>query len=271
MASASVTAETNRQRGMLKKLHSLSGVVPLGAFLVLHVWVTASVVSSRDVYDRQIGFLHGGVLGVLEPLVILPLFFHGIYGVLRVLGPRDPDHAYDTDLMAALQRASGLVVLVFISLHLWEFRAQTWMHGLAESAYSTKLVEDLSSTKYGVPWIALGYIVGMAGSVFHLVNGMTSFCTTWGYTRTEAAQHRVRMVLRIAGLLLFAVSSAIVVQLATGSRLFPATASTWPAFSCGPDALAPSPPPHAIPPAMAGRPASPSSSSPSPPLPSGGH
>jgi succinate dehydrogenase / fumarate reductase cytochrome b subunit len=269
MASASVTAETNRPGSVLKKLHSLSGVVPLGAFVVLHLWITASVVSSRAVYDRQIGFLHSGLLGVLEPLVILPLFFHAIYGVLRVVGPRDPDHAYDTDLMAALQRASGIVVLAFVSLHLWEFRAQTWMHGLAESAYSTKLVADLSSTKYGVPWISLGYIVGMAGSVFHLVNGMTSFCTTWGFAPTEPARRRVRFVFRIAGILLFAISSAIVVQLATGSRLFPVTESTWPAFECGPDALSPPTPAHAIPAATMPR-LAPSSSS-APPLPGGGH
>lgn len=267
MASASVTAETSRRGTGLKKLHSLSGVIPLGAFLVLHIWVTASIVGSRAVYDRQVGLLHSGVLGVLEPLVIAPLFFHAIYGVVRMLGPRDTEHAYDTDVLATLQRASGLVVLAFVSLHLWEFRAQTWMHGLAESSYSTKLVEDLSSTKYGVPWISLGYVVGLAGSVFHLVNGMGSFCTTWGYTRTQAAQKAARVVFRVSGVLLFALSSALVVQLATGSRLFPASEPAWPAFSCGPDSQPPPPPPHAIPAATAPRPAS---SSP-PPLPSGGH
>jgi succinate dehydrogenase / fumarate reductase, cytochrome b subunit len=272
MASASVTAETNRQGSSLKKLHSLSGVVPLGAFLVLHVWVTASIVGSRAVYDHQIGFLHSGLFGVLEPLVILPLLFHAFYGVVLATRPRDPEHTYGTDLMAGLQRASGVVVLLFVGLHLWEFRWQTWTHGLAESAYSTKLVADLSSTTWGVPWISLGYIAGMAGSVFHLVNGMTSFCTRWGYTRTEATQARARLVFRIAGVLLFAISSGIVVQLATGTRLFPATKSTWPAFECGPDALPPPLPSHAIPAATAPRalpPSSPSSSS--PPLPSGGH
>ena len=266
-----VPADRERGGGLAKKLHSLSGVVPLGAFLVLHIWVTASIVGSRAVYDRQVGFIHSGILGVLEPLVIAPLFFHGIYGVIRVLSPRDPDHAYQTDLMAVLQRASGIVVLVFLGLHLWEFRAQTWMHGLAESSYSTKLVEDLSSTRNGVPWISLGYIVGMAGCVFHLVNGMTSFCTTWGYTRTEAAQRRARVVFRIAGVLLFAISSGIVVQLATGSRVFPESTQTSSAFECGPDAVAPPIPEHAIPAATARRAApAPTASSP-PPLPGGGH
>jgi succinate dehydrogenase / fumarate reductase cytochrome b subunit len=253
---------------MLKKLHSLSGVVPLGVFVVLHLWITASIASSRAVYDHQIGLIHSGVLGVLEPLVIAPLFFHGIYGIVRALGPRDPEHAYDSDVMATLQRISGLAVLVFVGLHVWEFRGATWTQGLGESAYSTKLVQDLSSTRYGVPWIALGYVVGMAASLFHLANGMTSFCTRWGYTRTRAAQDRARLVFRVAGVLLFGLSSAIVVQLATGSRLFPQAAdATSSELECGPNAVSPPLPAHAIPPAGA-RP--PPSSLPSP-LPSGGH
>ena len=76
MAPGSTNAEPqdpvgrDRPGSLTKKLHSLSGVVPLGAFLVLHLWVTASVLGSRAVYDRQIGFLHSGLLGVLEPLEI---------------------------------------------------------------------------------------------------------------------------------------------------------------------------------------------------------
>lgn len=281
MAPGTTNAEPQRPEGrdrpgsLAKKLHSLSGVVPLGAFLVLHLWVTASVVGSRAVYDRQTGFLHSGLLGILEPLVILPLFFHGIYGIIRVLGPRDPDHAYGTDRMASLQRASGIVVLAFVSLHLWEFRAQTWMGGFGVSAYSTKLVEDLSSTQYSVPWIALGYLLGTAGSVFHLANGMTSFCTTWGYTPTAEAQRRTRGVFLVAGFLLFALSAAMVVQLATGSRLFPASEPTASGFECGSAATPPAPPSHAIPQATAPRPA-PTASAPATngqapaPLPSGG-
>ncbi len=257
----------DRRGGLAKKLHSLSGVVPLGAFLVLHLWITASVVGSRAVYDRQVVFLHSGLIGVLEPLVILPLFFHAIYGIVRVLGPRDPDHAYDTDVMAALQRASGVVVLLFLGFHLWEFRWQTWTHGLSEAAYSTRLVEDLSSMQYGVPWIAFGYVVGIGACVFHLVNGMTSFCTTWGYTRTEAARRRARALFRVSGVLLFALSAAMLVQLATGSRIFPATVPTLPAAECGSDATPPTQPPHAIPQATLPRPAPTTSSSGGRPLP----
>lgn len=213
----------NARAVRLKRLHSLSGVVPLGAFVVLHVWVTSSIASSSFAYDRQIGWLHGGwFLGLLEVvLIVVPLAYHALYGVWLSLQPRDPDHAYDTDLMVSLERASGIVVLVFIAAHLWEFRVQTWSNALPVTSYSSKLVEDLSSTQSGVPWIAIGYLVGIAATCFHLANGMTSFCTTWGYTRTARARRRARVLFRVAGALLFVVSCGIVLQLATGIRYFP--------------------------------------------------
>jgi succinate dehydrogenase/fumarate reductase cytochrome b subunit (b558 family) len=232
---------SDRPRALGEKLHSLSGVVPLGVFLILHVWVTSAIVGSREVYDRQIGVLHGGAfMGVLEVVLVLaPLTYHAGYGMTRVLRPRTEGHAYANDLMFALQRASGVVVLVFIVAHLWELRVQTWTRGLPVSAYSTKLVMDLSSTSSGVPWIALGYLIGLAATVFHLVNGLSSFCTTWGYTVTALAQARARIVFRVAGALVFVISAGIVMQLATGARYFPRVVAPSEELPCGTAAVTP--------------------------------
>ena len=240
--------QSDRRGSLARRLSSLTGIVPLGAFLLFHLWIALSLGGARDTYDRQVGFLHGGpILGLLEVvLVILPLLYHAVYGVIRSFQPRDPDHAYATDVMYTLQRASGIVVLVFVAAHVWEFRVQTWSHGLAVSSYSTKLVEHLSSTHSGVPLIALGYLVGIAASVFHLVNGLSSFCTTWGFAPTFAARQRQRVFFRVVGVLLFALSAALVIQLATGTRFFPVEevrSATVPA--CGSDAVSPPAPPHA--------------------------
>jgi succinate dehydrogenase / fumarate reductase cytochrome b subunit len=239
--------QTDRRGSLLQRLHSLSGVVPLGAFLLFHLWITSALGSSREIYDRQIGFLHGGpFFGFLEVvLVLVPLLYHGVYGVIRSLQPRDPNHAYDTDVMVTLQRASGIVVLVFVAAHVWEFRGQTWTHGLAVSSYSTKLAEHLSSTQSGIPFIALGYLAGIAATVFHLANGMTSFCTTWGFAPSNAARGRLRVLFRAVGIMLFALSAALVIQIATGSRFFPAEEPRSAAQACGTDVVSAAAPPHA--------------------------
>lgn len=233
---------------LAKRLHSLSGAVPLAIFVVVHLWVLASLVGSRELYDRQIGWLHGGpLLSFLElGLVLVPLAYHSVYGVVRSLGPRDPSHAYSEDAMVTVQRGSGFVVLVFVALHVWELRAQTWLHGLPVASYSTELVEHLSSTYFGVPLVALGYLVGTAATIVHLVSGLTSSLLTWGFATTPSAERGLRVVLRVAGALLFALAAAMVIQLATGTRLFPAEEPAA-ALVCGPEAASPPPPPHAIP------------------------
>ncbi|MEA2752199.1 MAG: succinate dehydrogenase / fumarate reductase, cytochrome b subunit [Myxococcales bacterium] len=260
---AAATDTRDRRGSLAQRLFSLSGVVPLGAFLLFHLWTLSSLGGARETYDRQVGFLHGGpVLGLLEVvLVIVPLLYHAVYGVMRTFQPRDPNHAYATDVMYTLQRASGIVVLVFVAAHVWEFRAQTWTRGLAVSSYSTKLVEHLSSTQSGVPLVALGYLVGIAATVFHLANGMTSFSTTWGFAPTFTARHRQRIFFRVLGIVLFAWSAALVVQLATGTRFFPAEEPRGAPATCGSDAVSPSAPPHAH------QPSTPSSAR---PMPSGG-
>lgn len=230
-----------------KKLHSLSGVVPLGIFLVLHIAVTSSIAGSRESYDRRIGVLHDGLLmGLLEVVLVLaPLAYHAGYGITRVFGPRVERHAYENDLMFALQRASGVAVLVFVVAHLWELRVQTWTQGLAVSAYSSKLVMDLSWTSYGVPWIALGYLVGLAATVFHFVNGLSSSFTTWGVATAAGSKARARIAFRIVGALLFVTSAGVVVQLATGAHAVTGGLSPVDDLPCGTAAVMTAPPPRA--------------------------
>jgi succinate dehydrogenase / fumarate reductase cytochrome b subunit len=217
----STNARTAPGEDRLRRLHSLTGVVPLGAFLLLHLWTSSALLGSRAAYDRQVGALHGSaVLTALEiVLVLVPLAYHAGYGVWRSLQPREA-HAYDSDLMHTLERASGVLVLVFLGAHFYELRWQTLIGGLQVSSYSTKLVEHLSWTTGGVPFIALGYLLGIAATIFHLVNGMTSFCITWGYTATELAQRRARLLFRALGVVFFLVGAATVIQLASGIRFF---------------------------------------------------
>ena len=250
-------------------LFSVSGVVPLGAFLLLHLWTASALLSSHAAYDRQVGSLHGGpVLGLLTVVLILaPLAFHAGYGVWRWVhrpptgADAAPPHAYESDLMLLLERISGVVVLAFVGAHFWETELQTWTGELAVGSYSTKLVEHLSSTRSGIPWVALGYLVGIAATVLHLVNGLTSFSTRWGLTPDRRSQRRARVLFRGAGALLFAVGAASVIELATGAHFFasaPAPLAFSPAGASG------------LEPGLCGT-AAPSTTTSSAPLPSSSH
>ncbi|CAN5924673.1 hypothetical protein BH11MYX4_BH11MYX4_15420 [soil metagenome] len=229
----------------VRRLFSLSGVLPLGAFLLLHLWTAAALLSSNATYDRQIAVLHGGpVVGILEVVLILvPLAFHGAYGTWLALQPRPAQHAYASGLMLSLERVSGLVVLLFVIAHLRATLVPAWTGRLLVGSYSTRLVEDLSTLDSGIPWTALGYLVGIAATVFHLANGMTSFAVGWGLVRGPVAERRTRLFSRGIGIVLFAVGAAAVIALATGTRLFGAEAPPA-AGLCG---AAANPSPSALP------------------------
>lgn len=210
---------------LLRKIHSLTGVLPLGVFLVVHTWTNLAIRGGQEGYTRAVTRMDRLPLAaVVEVLFVLaPLAFHAAYGVVLALRS-DPDPAargYARRGLHTLERVSGLLVLVFVIAHVWEFRAARWFFGLgAESLYTT-LEKDLSWTWSGVPLVALGYLVGIAATTFHLANGLVAFCASWGITTSNIGKKRATLAFTALGSVLFLVSMAQVVELATGSPLLP--------------------------------------------------
>lgn len=210
---------------LLRRLHSLSGVVPVGIFLVEHLWTNAAALGGQEPFARAVARIQAlPLLPVLEVFgIFLPLAFHAGYGVVlaRRSSPNASRYAYPKNWLYVLQRVSGFVVLAFVLLHLWELRVQTWLFGMSTEAFYTTLSAHLSWTWSGVPLIAIGYLVGVAASVFHLANGLVGFCMTWGITTSRPAQRRAGIVFGALGACLFVLGTATVLGLATGSRLLP--------------------------------------------------
>lgn len=209
-------------RSTARKLFSLSGVVPLGAFVLLHLWTTAALLTSQSTYERQVGVLHGGpvTVGLEVVLILLPLAFHGVYGAWLALQKRPQAHAYGTDLTLSLERISGLVVLLFVLAHLRATLLPAWTGQLVVGSYSTRLVEQLSSLEWGIPWTALGYLIGLAATAFHLSAGLSSFSKTWGYVNGPRAERRAQLLFRSLGIAVFVIGAATIVTVATGTRFF---------------------------------------------------
>src|ERR1700733_13385361 len=67
----------------LRRLHSLSGIIPVGAFLFEHILISnATTISGPSAYARQVRFLANLPLVLLLELfgIWLPILFHGLYG-----------------------------------------------------------------------------------------------------------------------------------------------------------------------------------------------
>src|ERR1700756_5922840 len=68
---------------LLRKLHSLSGIVPVGAFLAEHFWSNSSVLVSGPKYDETSQGLQTIPFRIFVEwaFIFLPILFHGGYGI----------------------------------------------------------------------------------------------------------------------------------------------------------------------------------------------
>src|SRR5579864_3163419 len=68
---------------ILRRLHSLSGIVPVGAFLVEHFISNAFATNGVDAYTAQVKFLTGLPFAKLLEVfgIYIPILFHGLYGI----------------------------------------------------------------------------------------------------------------------------------------------------------------------------------------------
>src|ERR1017187_3012532 len=68
---------------LLRKLHSLSGIVPIGAFLIEHLVSNFEALKGPAAYAAQVKFLNGlPFVRILEwTFIFLPILYHALYGV----------------------------------------------------------------------------------------------------------------------------------------------------------------------------------------------
>jgi succinate dehydrogenase / fumarate reductase, cytochrome b subunit len=251
-ATADSGSPTFPRASLGRRLFAISGILPLGVFLVEHIVTNASALAGQVAFDRVVGTLQRAKAAwVVEVLfVFVPLAFHAAYGTWRALrAPGRGDAAslgYASSGYLLLQRLSAVVMLLFIALHLWEIRVQRWLFGLGIDAVYTRLVEHMSTTAFGVPWFALGYVFGIAAAVFHLANGVIALRLSHGATKRETLR-RDATIIGALGVLLFVCGTGTVIALAGGGRLVAPAESETPCGSAAAGASSGAPAPSAAP------------------------
>ncbi|AUX27078.1 succinate dehydrogenase [Sorangium cellulosum] len=218
----------SRRSFLLRKLHSLTGAIPVGGFLVFHFWTNAKALQGQERFDDAVAEIaRMPYLPALEiGLVVLPLAFHALYGVKLALEgkPNVGKYTYSRNWMYTMQRVTGVLAFAFIGFHMWEYWAQKWLGRMAPEEFYPRLCANMASTVGGVPVIALVYLFGIAASVFHFANGLWGFCFSWGITVSRRAQRMAAVAFGVVGLLVFLLGANTVIYFATGAAL-PGTAS----------------------------------------------
>jgi succinate dehydrogenase / fumarate reductase cytochrome b subunit len=176
----------------LRRLHSLSGIVPVGAFLAFHLYENYTATKGADAYNRMTRTLQDLPFAVaMEVLIIVvPLFFHGIYGlfITSTAKPNVISNPYVRNAMYFFQRVTGVIVFAFILFHLWTTRLVQ-----LQDHESLDLFRQVQSAVAN-PWIYAFYLAGILSATFHLANGIWSFSIVWGLTIGPKAQRRMQYV-----------------------------------------------------------------------------
>jgi succinate dehydrogenase / fumarate reductase cytochrome b subunit len=177
--------ERGKNQQFYRKLHSLSGIIPVGVFMTIHLFVNYTATWGVDSYNTAAGFMVNLPFKyVLELFVIfLPLLFHALYGVrIAMQAKNNVNHyGYLRNWMFYFQRITGLLALVFIFWHVWQTKVQVEFNGV-EANY------DLMANIVDNGWYLALYLIGIISCVFHFVNGIWTFLITWGITVSPKSQ-----------------------------------------------------------------------------------
>jgi succinate dehydrogenase / fumarate reductase, cytochrome b subunit len=209
---------------LIRRLHSLTGLIPVGAYMVVHLVVNASILNGAGSFQANVHKIHA--LGSLLPLVewsfiFIPIIFHALVGVWIVKSGKSNVGQYKhlANWRYSMQRWTGMIAIVFIFMHV--FHLHGWFHGewwkttVAEplgmanfKAYNA--ASTLASALSGFVWPVF-YVVGVVACVFHLANGIWTMGITWGVWISPKSQRTASIVCTIGGGILLVIGLSALV------------------------------------------------------------
>lgn len=194
---------SDRTYYQLKRLHSLSGVFPIGLFLLEHFYTNSAVLHGPAAYNRAARALAEIPYVQLVELfgIGLPILFHMTLGVvIATTGQANAGrHGYARNWMYLLQRVTGLVLVAYIAYHVWSTRLSPEVLRGETDLYA------LMSAQLRNPAVFGFYVVGILSASFHFGNGLFGFAVHWGLATGRGAQ---RYAARI-GFVVFLVLAAV--------------------------------------------------------------
>ena len=179
---------------LLRRLHSLSGIVPVGAFLFEHILVSNSTaISAPEAYAKQVAFLGGLPLVFFLELfgIWLPIAFHALYGFyIWYRGDGNTmEYPWTGNWMYTAQRWTGGIAFAYILWHTWTMRfTGSDLHAHPELSFGKVQFEVLQTPLF------LFYVVGLIAASWHFAYGIWLFCAKWGIVSGERARKRFLVV-----------------------------------------------------------------------------
>lgn len=203
-----------RHHFLLRRLHSLSGILPVGVFVIMHLFTNAQMIWGQEPgpegmsdFQHEVDFIHS-----LPALLFVEIALWGSIGFHAALGfwytftgkNNVKSYKYKGNYRYVLQRVTGILALVFIFLHIATLRwrwdifgwfTPFWAHGgmVGGEMVGEDVPMSMPYTAYALQTgliVVLFYLVGVMSVVYHWSNGLWTAAISWGITTSEAAMKR---------------------------------------------------------------------------------
>jgi len=178
---------------VLRKLHQLSGIVPLGLFLLEHFYTNSKALTGAADFNNAVKDLQSipYIIFVETIGIFIPLIYHAVYGLVITAEarPNNLAYPYSRNWYYLIQRITGVVLFLFITFHVLNFRFGM-IPGLNNQSVATHANEAFSivAREFRMIPIFIVYMIGITATVWHFANGIWLFLVDWGITIGERAQ-----------------------------------------------------------------------------------
>jgi succinate dehydrogenase / fumarate reductase, cytochrome b subunit len=178
---------------VLRKLHQLSGIVPLGIFLLEHFYTNSKALTGAADFNNAVRELQSipYILFVEIGGIFIPLIYHAVYGLVITVEARPNNLAYPyaRNWFYLVQRITGIILFLFITFHVLNFRFGL-MPGLntISVAHYPDQAFDIVAGEFRMVQIFIVYMIGITATVWHFANGIWLFLVDWGIAIGERAQ-----------------------------------------------------------------------------------
>jgi succinate dehydrogenase / fumarate reductase cytochrome b subunit len=178
---------------VLRKLHQLSGIMPLGIFLLEHFYTNSKAINGAAAFNDAVKDLQSIPYILLVEIggIFIPLIYHAVYGLVITIEarPNNLAYPYPRNWFYLIQRITGMILFFFIAFHVLNFRFGL-IPGLNDVsvAHEPGRAFEIVSKEFHMVSIFLVYMVGITATVWHLANGIWLFMVDWGITIGERAQ-----------------------------------------------------------------------------------
>ncbi len=180
---------------LLRKLHQITGIVPLGAFFFVHMFTNSKAMSGAKVFNDAVEDIHHIPYLLFVEIfgIFLPLLFHSIYGVVisGEMRANIGNYGYGRNWFYLFQRITGGFLFFFLLFHILNLRfglipgLESYGNPVAGNADRAFAIVAAEFKNAG---ILLFYVLGVLATAWHLAYGIWLFAVDWGIVIGEKAQ-----------------------------------------------------------------------------------